>query len=309
MGTSEFAIPSFFKVIESDMFDVVGVITQPDKKFGRKHIINHSPVKKIAIKNNIRIFQPSSLSDQKIHKVIDELNLDVILVAAYGKIIPGSILNMPKYGSINIHPSLLPKYRGPSPLQSAILNGDKYTGTTIMLMNNKMDEGDILFQKKILVKKEYNIESLHNRLADLSADLIENVLSEFINGDIKPIKQEKNKATYTKIIKKEDGRLDWKNTQDQIYRKFKAYHPWPGIFTYILIKNKKVLLKIIEIKLSNSINKHKYGTIYKSGVNLQVATNDNKSIILKRVQLEGRGIISGQEFIQGYNIILKSRLI
>ena len=172
-----------------------------------------------------------------------------------------------------------------------------------------MDEGDVLFQKKILVKKGYNIKLLHDRLANLSADLIEDVLSEWIKGEIKPIKQEHNKATYSKIIKKEDGQINWNNSQDYIYRNFKAYHPWPEIFTQILIKNKKVLLKIIDIELSSDINKYKHGTIYQSGGNLQVATNDNKSIILKRVQLEGRNIISGQEFIQGYDKILKSRLI
>lgn len=178
-----------------------------------------------------------------------------------------------------------------------------------MLMNEKMDEGDILFQKKISVKKEYNIEILHDKLAELSANIIENVLLKWINDEIEPIKQNQAWATYSKIIKKEDGQIDWNNTQEQIYRKFKAYHPWPGIFTYLKIKNKKILFKIIDIKLSGNINNYKYGTIYKNENDLQVATNDNKSIILKRVQLEGKEIIRGQEFIQGYNQILKSRLI
>ncbi len=308
MGTPEFAVPALLKIIQSENFEIVGVVTQIDKKSGRGYREMHSPIKEIALKYKIKFYQPANLKDNSFIDAIKKINLDIILVVAYGKIIPTSILELPKYGCINIHPSLLPKYRGPAPMQGALLNGDEMTGTTIILMNDKMDEGDILFQQKVKIKENCNIADLHDILAIISADKIEQVLLDWISKKIKPRKQNLQEATYTKIIKRSDGLINWDNHSSDIINKYRAYHPWPGAYTYLRQKNKKIMLKLISIETGESSQGHKAGEIYEADGKLLVATNDKNSIILRRVQLEGKKPISGKEFISGYNKYLGNRL-
>lgn len=308
MGTPEFAVLAFLKIIKSENFEIVGIVTQIDKKSGRGYREMYSPIKKIALKNKIKVYQPVTLRDNKFIDAIKKNNLDIILVVAYGKIIPPSILDLPKYGCINIHPSLLPKYRGPAPMQWALLNGEKITGITIMLMNDKMDEGDILFQQKVEIKQNYNIADLHDLMAIISADKIEQVLLDWINKKIKPRKQNPKVATYSKIIKKRDGLINWNDYSSDIINKYRAYHPWPGVYTYLGQNNKKIIFKLIEIEAGKSVQGYKKGEIYAADGKLLVATNDKNSIILKRVQLEGKKPIFGKEFISGYNKFLGKRL-
>lgn len=299
IGTPEFAVPSFLSVLKSDKFNVEAVITQPDKKSGRHRKIIKSPIKKLSQENNIKLYQPNNLSNNELVSDIKKINPDILLVVAYGKIIPKKILNIPKYGCINIHPSLLPKYRGPSPMQSAILKGDKYSGISIMLMNEKMDAGDILYQKQVNIDN-YNIEKLHDSMSKLAADLIVSVMIKWINNAIKAKTQDDKKATYSKIINKSDGKINWNRSAEEIIRQFRAYHPWPGVYTHLKMKEKKTIVKLINIKINKNKNKLKFGNIFKENNKILVATGDGNSIILNELQFEGKKPISSSEFIRGY---------
>jgi len=248
MGTPRFAETILEKIIAAG-YNVVAVFTQPDKKIGRKQKIAFSPVKNLAVGNKIKIFQPESLKDNSVAGEIKKINPDLIIVAAYGKILPKIILEAPKYGCINVHASLLPKFRGASPVQGAILEGEKETGITLIRMNEKMDEGDILIQKKIAIKEDNTAQSLSGKLGRLGSEMIIELIPDWISGKIKPAKQDDRKATYCRVIKRDSGKIDWEESAEKIYRKWKAYQPWPGVFTFFREGERMKQLKLIEMKL------------------------------------------------------------
>jgi len=207
MGTPEFGAIILEGLIKAN-YKLVLVITAPDKPVGRKQILTPSPVKVVAQKYKIPILQP-----EKIQEAIAEIRATspgLVIVAAYGQILPKEILDIPKYGCLNFHPSLLPKYRGPSPIQYAILNGEKKTGVTIMLMNEKMDHGPILAQSALIVEEDETGQSLHNKLANLGARLLMETIPKWQKGMIKPQPQDEKKVTFTKILSREDGKINWK---------------------------------------------------------------------------------------------------
>ena len=236
------------------------VITSPDKPVGRKQILTPSPVKVIAQKYSIPLLQLLRIGkggarrrregggSSVVKLKIKNLKPDLIIVTAYGQIIPKEILDIPQYGSLNIHPSLLPKYRGPSPIQTAILNGDKKTGVTIFLMDEKTDHGKIIsnFQFSISNKKISHPE-LSKKLAKLGAELLIKTIPKWIKGEIKTQPQNESKAIYTKILKKEDGRINWSESAENIERKIRAFYSWPGTFTFW----QKKRLKIIEAEIKD----------------------------------------------------------
>jgi len=301
IGTPDFAVSSLSKLIESN-YNIITVITQPDKKVGRKQEITYSPVKKVALKYNIPLLQPQKIKN--IYKEIKELNPDIIITAAYGQIIPKNILDIPKFGCINIHGSLLPKYRGASPIQYAILKGDKETGITVMEMDEKMDEGDIISQKSIEIENSDTASSLHDKLSILGANLLLETLPKILDQKAKYIPQDKNKATYTKILKKEDGKIDWNKSADEIEKMIRAFYPWPGSYTKLDEKR----LKIISAKVFKPENNLESGTIFiTEDGNLAVKCNKN-SLVLGKVQLEGKKEISGKEFLNGNKNILNKIL-
>jgi len=249
-GTPEFSV----KILET--MDKAGyaptlVITAPDKPRGRKLKMTPSPVKSWFMKHearNIKILQPNTLKDLRIK--IQELKIepDLFIVASFGKILPKEILDIPKHGTLNVHPSLLPKLRGPSPIQSAILNDEKETGVTIMLMNEKMDEGPILTQKELrIMNHELRFTELENKLAELGGKLLVETIPKWLTGEIKPQEQNhpstnsglRNKATYSKLIKKSDGEIDWNESPKVIERKIRALNPWPSTYTF---QNKKRII-------------------------------------------------------------------
>jgi len=275
IGTPEFGAIILEELVKNN-YQPVLVITNPDKPVGRKQVLTPPPVKLAAQKYKISIEQPEKIKNSKIK--IQNLEPDLIITAAYGQIIPKEILKIPKYGCLNIHPSLLPKYRGPSPIQAAILNGDKETGVTIMLMDEKMDHGPILNQRELEFSiLNFQFSKLHDRLADLGAKLLLETIPDWINGKIKPQTQDEKKATYTKIIKKEDGEINWKKPAQEIERQIRAFNSWPGAFTFIQKKGKKIRIKICQAELSK----------------------DNK-LIIKKLQPEGKKPMSFEEFKKGY---------
>jgi len=317
-GTPEFSAIILDKLINSPFCPIV-VVTAPDKAKGRKQILTPSQTKELSIKKNIPVFQPVFLKDNpQIIKELSDLKPDLFIVAAYGLILPLEILNIPHNGCINVHPSLLPKYRGASPIQQTILNGDKKTGTTIILMDEKMDHGPILAQREseipILMTK-ISYPELSAKLAILSANLLIDILPKFLTKQIKIIKQNHKQATFVKRINKSDGKIDWTKSASQIERMTRAYHPWPGIYT-TFATNK---LKIIKVEILEINHEKQPGTIFSparqsfEGQNLggmenkipAVACGKN-ALILKEIQLAGKNIITGKEFINGYPQLFSS---
>ena len=246
LGTSEFAVKILEKLIGNGYIPSL-VVTTPDKPKGRKMILTPPPVKVFAQKHNLKIIQPEKLSNLDIECPSGDFNL--FIVASYGKIIPKSVLDIPKFGTLNVHPSLLPKFRGPSPIQSFILSGEEGTGVTIMLMDEKVDHGAILAQQNLEVRlpsglgsrtsKWMNAKELEEKLAELGGEMLVDTIPKWINGEIKAKEQDHNEATFTKKITKEDGLVDLeKDKPEIIYRKFLAFQPWPGVYCFFNKKKK-----------------------------------------------------------------------
>lgn len=295
MGTPQFAIPSLEKLIKAKDLEIVGVFTQADKKQGRKQEISYSPVKKIALKHNLTVFQPNRIKDQT--DIILNLKPDIIVVIAYGQIIPQTILNIPKYNCLNVHGSLLPKYRGASCLAAPILNGDNETGITIMKMEAKMDTGPILKQFKIKLNQTETLQDIHDTLANLSAEHLDSVILDYTKNKIKEEKQDDSQASYVKLTKKSDGLIDWQKSATEIEREIRAYFPWPGSFSFYQAK----MLKILEAKISNEQLNLKPGEVNYQAKKIFIGTGQGVLDILK-LQLSGEKILTSQEFINGHNL-------
>src|SRR3989344_6865189 len=239
---------------------------------------------------------------------LKSLKQDLAVIAAYGKILPKEILEIPSYGFINIHPSLLPKYRGASPIQYAILKGDKKTGVTIMKIDEKMDHGPILEKSEIQISKSETYETLSKKLAKLGAELLIKIIPDYVLGKIKPVEQEHKKATYTKIIKKEDGKINWSKSAEEIERMTRAYYPWPSAYTKLKIKSEKFkIVKIIEVEICKE-NNHTIGEVFLTENNRLAIKCGIGSLIIKKLQLEGGKILTAKEFLNGHKDFVSSIL-
>ncbi len=234
-GTSDFSTPSLQALIDDNRFDVKNVVTKPDMKVGRHQEIVKPPVKLMAEKYGIPILQFDSIKSAESYEALKQSQsddpIDVYVVVSYGKIIPQNVLNLPKHGVINVHGSLLPKHRGASCVQAAIASGDKETGITIMLMDADMDHGPSLAQKTTVIRNDDTGGSLHDRLADMGALVLPDTLAGFIEHKIEPKEQNHDTATYCKVLKREDGKIDWSKPVAEIERMVRAYDPWPGTYT------------------------------------------------------------------------------
>jgi len=280
IGTGQFAVPILEKLINS-YYKITAVITVPDKSAGRQRELTVSPIKRIALKHKLSILQPEKISD--FESQISDLSPDLIITADYGQIIPAKILKIPEFGCLNLHPSLLPKYRGPSPIQTAILKGKELTGITIMLMDEKMDHGPIIAQEKIIIKDNDNYQTLEKELSQKSANLLIKILPQYLKKEIKPILQEHGKATYTKIFTRQHGQIDLKQSAEQIQRMVRAFYPWPG--AWLILNNKRI--KILKAKAINQQDKAAIKT-------------KNGYLLLELVQPAGKNPMTGQEFARGY---------
>lgn len=315
-GTPEFSAVILNKLINSS-FRPIAVVTAPDKLKGRKQILTHSCVKELSLKENIPVFQPAFFKNNpQIIKKLSSLKPDLFIVVAYGLILPPEVLNVPSNGCINIHPSLLPKYRGASPIQETIINGDKKTGTTLMLMDEKMDHGPILAQRELEIRNskseilnksqilmtKITYPELSEKLANLSANLLIEILPKFFKKEITPISQNHQKATFVKLISREYGRIDWTKPAREIERMTRAYYPWPGTYTTLTTKK----LKIIRAEVLEINHQKQPGTIFFTENKIPAVICGKNALILKEIQLEGKNIITGQEFINGYPQLLSS---
>ena len=307
MGTSELA-QTVLKALIDEKYNVVGVFTKPDKKAGREQEVAEIPVKKLAAEKSIPVFQPVKFNDEAVGQ-LEKLKPDLIVVAAYGKILPKRVLEMPGFGCINVHVSLLPKFRGPSPIQNVLLSGEKETGTTIMLMDSGIDTGDILAQEKMPIADSDTADGLSEKLADLSAKLLLKTLPDWVERKLEPQKQDASQATLCQLIERQDGRIFWEEEAENIYNKYRALHPWPGIFCYW--KNGDSLLRIklksISLQRMDPQTKVPVGQIFQLGDKLGVQTLEGV-IILEEIQLEGKKAVSISEFTNGYPAFVGSVL-
>lgn len=312
MGTPLLASAGLQALLNSDFFDIKVVITQKDKSAGRNLKINKSAVKILIEKynlendNKIIIWQPEKLKEIK-DEVI-KLNPELIIVIAYGKILPKEILEIPKYGCINVHGSLLPKYRGSSCIQGPILNGDKTSGITIMKMDEGMDTGPIIKKIEINLDEQENSNSLMEKIIKITSDNLVNTIIDYIEGKTTKTHQENKDATYVKMIKKEDGYLNFSDDLAEIIeRKIRAYYPWPGAYCFIEkndLPKTKILFKIIKVN-KNLINNniHQTGELFLYKEKLAMKCKD-KAIIIEELQIEGKKAMNTRDFLQGNNWII-----
>lgn len=298
MGTPDFACPGLTALIKENDFEVVAVFTQGDKAVGRKQEITMPPVKRLALEHGISVFQPEKIRTEV--ETITNLRPDLIVVIAYGKIIPQSILDIPTYGCINVHASLLPKYRGAACLNAPILNGDNETGVTIMKMEAGLDTGPIIKQVEMELKGEETLSDVHDHLSNLGAGVLVETLKSWMKGELEAIKQNDDEATYISTLKKEDGKIEFTKKAEDIERMIRGLNPWPG--TYCMYKN--ATLKILKSKiLENSDKKAKIGEVYLDEGYLAVQCGQNSLLILE-LQLPGKKAMNIKEFLNGNKDII-----
>jgi methionyl-tRNA formyltransferase len=288
-GTPDLSVPFLEALTNESDFEVAAVVTRPDQPVGRKQILTPPPVKELALKKNIEVFQPKSLrleargSRQETDPppglclpALASIGADLFIVVAYGKIIPQTVLDMPRLGCLNVHPSLLPKYRGPSPIQSAIANGDNETGLSIMLLDKGMDSGPILAQTKFPLAADETQITLTEKIKEIGPAFLIGTIKKFAAGKIKPVPQDNSQATVCKILNRDSGKIDWSEPAETIERKIRAYYPWPGSWTEIEHGGKTLRVKILKASLRE------------------------KRLIFLEVQPEGQRPMEYEEFVRGY---------
>lgn len=306
-GTPAFSVPFLEHLIEDTEIEVVGVVTQPDKPSGRDGEVTPSPVKMMAQDAIIPFFQPSSLkTDQQIGRTLTNLDADFFVVVAYGKIIPKAILDIPKRGCINVHPSLLPRWRGPSPMQWAIAQGDPTTGVTIMLLDEGMDTGLLLASEHLTIDAEETYESLVHKVHEIGPQLLSSTLKRYEKNEIIPLKQDEAHATITRLLEKEDGHVNWSQTMAQIDRIHRAYSSWPGTWTCWERKKGVCLrLKIVSLRPVDFRADVPQGTVVVKDGRLFIDCADGTLEILE-IQPEGKPKMKADAFIAGYSDIVQA---
>ena len=291
MGTPDFSVPVLEMLIKNT--NVLGVVTQPDKPVGRSGKISITPVKEVALANNIKIFQPEKIRNE--YSDILDLNPDIIVTCAYGQMIPTEVLDYPKLGSINVHASLLPYHRGGAPIHRAIINGDTKTGITIMYMGAGMDSGDIISQKEIDILDTDTAETLFDKLSVLGSELLYETLPSIIDGTNDRIKQDETKATYSYNIKPEDEVIDFNKTKREVFNQIRGLNSWPVTYTYLDGKRLKVWLS----RIGDSNKDGNIGeiiNIYKDGIGIRVLDGE---IVLTEIQPESKKKMKASDYLNG----------
>ena len=297
MGTPELAGVSLSALLRVPAFQIVAVVTQPDQPKGRGLKLQPSPVKEIAVRENLPVLQPARARDEQFLQQLRALQPDLIAVAAYGQILPPGILELPRFGCLNVHTSLLPKYRGASPIQRAVLNGDLESGVTIMKMDAGMDTGDMLTQEKTPILPGDNSQTLHDRLAQIGAELLVRTIPDYVAGKIPPRPQPVEGASHAAKIKKSDGQIDWSRPARALWNQVRGMTPWPGAFTF-LPGQPPVLLKIWQTEIAPQSGKP--GEILLADKTGIVVGCGQESLRVLAVQREGGRRLTAQEFLAGH---------
>jgi len=306
-GTAELACPSLAALAQSSDFEVAAVVTQPDRPKGRHLIPQSSSVKAMAMEKQLPVLQPDRARSGPFADQLAGLRSDLIVVVAYGQILPGQILALPRFGCVNVHASLLPKYRGAGPIQWAVLNDERETGVTIMKMDEGLDTGDILSQQATAIGTDDNAQTLHDRLATMGAALLLNTVRDYLAGKIIPRKQPDAGASYARKITREDGHMDWTQPARSLWNRVRALVPWPGAWTCLSTQPKPQLLKIWRAELAggSSASPGEILTVGKEGI---VVACGDRALRLLEVQREGGRRLNVREFLAGHRLEPGQRL-
>ncbi len=294
-GTPEFAVPSLRLLLKQPDFQVVAIYTQPDRPRGRGNEISFSPVKEVALAEQIPVHQPAKIRAPEFEAQLRAWNADIFVIIAYGQIIPARLLTIPRYGWINLHASLLPKYRGAAPINWAVVNGEIVTGNTTMRIDAGMDTGEILLQEELAIGPTDTAPEVMARLAAAGAPLMVQTLRGIVAGTLTPRPQDHSKASTAPILKREDGEIEWSLTATQIYNRMRGFNPWPGAYTQF----RGQTCHLVGVPLPNEVTGEQPGKILHTGSFVRVVCGQGSLIELTNVKLEGRKQISAIEFANG----------
>jgi methionyl-tRNA formyltransferase len=298
-GTPQFAVPTLEKLV-AEKFPIQLVITNPDEPRGRGHKVQPSPVKEVALKHGLAVYQPSKLKTDDTRNFISQYHPDAIVIVAYGHIVPQWMIDLPRYGCINLHASILPRYRGAAPIAWAIIRGEKETGVTTMKIDAGMDTGDKLLERREAIRDDDTTETLSERLSVMGADLMVETLRKLERGEVTPRPQNSDLATLAPRLKKEDGRIDWTQPADELARRVRGLAPWPGAFTSFRGKHLHVW-RAEAVPAARGLILSP-GTISTEGGRLAVACGEGVLLVLHEVQLEGRKRLSARDFVNGARV-------
>jgi methionyl-tRNA formyltransferase len=298
MGTPDFAVPSL-KLLANN-HNVLCAFSQPARPNGRGMKIKDSPVEKAAKDLNIQTLTPSSLKNDDVFSNFKELNPDIVVVVAYGLILPEKYLKIPKFGCINGHASLLPRWRGAAPIQRAIEAGDKKTGSCIMLMEKGMDTGPVILSRSIDICQSDNAQRIHDKLSNITAEILIDAIKGYTIGNIEPVPQKEIGIKYANKIEKTEAEIDWEEGSKEIYNKIRAFDPFPGTFTFL----HNNLIKIVSSRLGNNTHESEPGTIIEVGKKIIVACGKKTTLEIVSLQKPGKKIISTIEFLNGTKIMI-----
>ncbi len=304
MGTPDFAATILDRLIKEE-HEIIGVVTQPDKQKGRGKEVSYSAVKELALSHNLPIYQPLKVREPEFLELLKELNPEVIIVAAFGQILPKALLEIPPFGCINVHGSLLPQYRGAAPIQYSILEGEKETGITIMYMDVGIDTGDMIIQEKLAIDEEETGGSLFEKMAKLGAELMVKALVSIKDGSAVRTPQNNEGATYVKIIDKQMGRIDFTQSATKIERMIRGLNPWPSAFTILEGKTLKIWLAKVESFEDNEELKAETtepGEIMEIRKDAFVVRAGDGLLVIKELQLEGKKRMTAEAFLRGYQL-------
>lgn len=308
MGTPDFAATVLEKVIQAG-HEVIGVVTQPDKQKGRGHEIIFSPVKELALKYGLTVYQPIKVKEPEFLQIIEQLKPEIILVAAFGQILPKALLDIPPSGCINVHGSLLPKYRGAAPIQYSVIDGEAETGVTIMHMDVGIDTGDMILQRKIPIAKEETGGSMFDKLAALGGDLLIEAIEMIENKTAERIPQDNELATLVKVINKEMGRIDFTQPAQKLERLIRGLNPWPSAFTQLDGKTLKIWKAEVEGSDLEGITSDAVpGEVIKVGKDSISILTGEGILVVKEMQLEGKKRMAVDAFLRGYPVEVGTKL-
>ena len=299
MGTPDFSVECLKTV--NELYDVVGVFTQPDKPVGRKMVMTPPAVKVTALELGLTVYQPDSVKTDESYELIKKLSPELIVVVAYGKILPKRILDLPKYGCVNVHASLLPKFRGASPIQAAVLAGEKVTGVTTMLMDEGMDTGDILLTEELEIAPDDTAGTMFDKLSVTGAELLKKTLPLLINNQLTPKKQDETAATYCGIIKKEMAHLDFTKTTDEVINTVRGFSPWP--VAYFIYGGKRVKV----FSASSTDENGEAGRVVCSDGRLVIATEDG-AVEINELQFEGAKRMKTADALRGKTVLVGAKV-
>lgn len=298
-GTPQFAVPTLEKLL-AERFAVELVITQPDEPSGRGYEVKPPPVKQLALKAGVPVFQPAKLKDPATQEFLSKYHPDAFVVVAYGRIIPPWMIALPRLGCINLHASLLPKYRGAAPIQWALIRGERTTGVTTMKIDPGMDTGDILLRREEPIRDDDTTETISARLSTIGADLMIDTLRGLDRGEITPRPQDHAQATLAPIIKKEDGRIDWKMTAQEIAWRVRGFRPWPGAYT--TFRGKNLHIWTAAVHSGETLGSAEPGALTAAAGRFLIGCGQGTRLEVKELQVEGRKRLSARDFLNGVRL-------